>query len=178
MYTYYYIYTVYVYIVLIVYLLIYYIDVYSVYKYSTSSSYMHIYARIYSVMTLISFVLSLCWQVCTPKPVATATYTTQQIDLLNQLVTFQCPTGTYNQVASLFMTDSDSAMQLLFHYVSPNGNDYITFSSGAMVVFFLPYFVMAAITSGTIVPVCTSCMLIFVCVDCVYVIYIYYYRTV
>ena len=121
-------------------------------------------------MTLISFVLSLCWQVCTPKPVATATYTTQQIDLLNQLVTFQCPTGTYNQVASLFMTDSDSAMQLLFHYVSPNGNDYITFSSGAMVVFFVPYFVMAAITSGTIVPVglsCISCLLIVVCFDSV-----------
>ena len=114
-------------------------------------------------MTLISFVLSLCWQVCTPKPVATATYTTQQIDLLNQLVTFQCPSGTYNQVASLFMTDSDSAMQLLFHYVSPNGNDYITFSSGAMVVFFVPYFVMAAITSGTIVPVGLPCVHTVVC---------------
>jgi H+/Cl- antiporter ClcA len=105
-----------------------------------------------SLFSFVSFILPLCWQVCTPKPTATATYTTQEYELLSQLVQFQCNDNEYNQVASLFMTNSDSAMQLLYHYVSPNGNDYTTFTTGSLLVFFIPYFFMAAITSGTIVP--------------------------
>ena len=105
-----------------------------------------------SIFTIISFVLPLCWRICTPKPIATASFTSQQYQLLNQLKQFQCASGEYNQVASLFFNDSDSAMQLLFHYVPPDGIDYVTFSTGALLIFYIPYFIMAAITSGCIVP--------------------------
>lgn len=102
--------------------------------------------------SLISFLLPLCWRICTPKPIATASFTAQEYELLNGLVQFQCQSGEYNQLASLFFTNSDTAMQLLFHYTSPYGNNYTTFSTGALLVFFIPYILMAAIVSGTLVP--------------------------
>lgn len=123
-----------------------------IHKITTSlGKFMELFA-ITSIFTLISFVLPLCWQICTPKPIATASFTSQEYQLLNQLKSFQCPIGEYNQVASLFLNDSDSAMQLLFHYTSPDGNDYVTFSTGALLVFLIPYFLMAAWTSGCMVP--------------------------
>ncbi|KAG5178539.1 chloride channel protein 7 [Tribonema minus] len=51
------------------------------------------------------------------------------------------PHTEYNEVASLFFTDADTAIRQLFH-----------FSSGALFLFWLPYTAMACITYGVAVP--------------------------
>lgn len=96
------------------------------------------------------------------------------MDYLDQLVTFQCPAGYYNQVriitcvsldttsstyfleifqvASLYFTSSDNAMQQLYHFQEFGGTNYTTFDTAALLLFFIPYFFMATITAGTLCP--------------------------
>ena len=105
-----------------------------------------------SVWTIISFVLPLMWQVCTVLPTETANWTSQQYNLLQELVQFQCPSGQYNEVASLYFVSADTAMQQLYHYNEVDGSTYTTFSTGSLLIFFVPYFIMAAMTSGTFCP--------------------------
>ena len=63
------------------------------------------------VFCTISFVLPLLWNSCTPLPTQTASWTSSERDLLDQLVQFQCPENYYNQVASLYFVPADVAMQ-------------------------------------------------------------------
>ena len=100
------------------------------------------------VFSIISFVFPLMWTICNNIPTDTADWTAYQQNLLNDLVQFQCKPNQYNQVASLFFTDSDTAMQQLYHFQEYNGTSYTTFTTGALLMFFIPYFLMAAITSG------------------------------
>ncbi len=65
---------------------------------------------------------------------------------------FNCGDNYYNQVASLFFTPADTAMQQLYHYKEVDGTTYTTFETGALLMFFIPYYLMAAITSGTLCP--------------------------
>ncbi|RYZ90921.1 MAG: CBS domain-containing protein [Proteobacteria bacterium] len=105
-----------------------------------------------TVMALISFIFPLMWNLCTPVPTNTSDWTDQEIDLLDELVTFQCKDNQYNQLASLYFTSADTAMQQLFHFKEVDGTTYTTFDTGALLLFFIPYYIMAAITSGTLCP--------------------------
>jgi chloride channel 7 len=104
------------------------------------------------LFAIITFVFPLMWTICTDLPTDTADWTADEQDLVNDLVRFQCGPNQYNQVASLYFTDSDTAMQQLFHFKEVNGSSYDTFSTGALLMFFIPYFSFAAITSGTFCP--------------------------
>ena len=104
-------------------------------------------------MATITFVLPLIYNECTPIPLNTADWTSEQVAYLDQLVTFQCGANEYNQVASLYFTPSDIAMQQLYHYKEVGGStNYTTFDTGPLLMFFIPYFFMAAITAGTLCP--------------------------
>jgi chloride channel 7 len=105
-----------------------------------------------TVWSIISFIVPLMWQDCTPIPTQTATWTTEQYDLLQELVQFQCDSNSYNEVASLYFASSDTAMQQLFHFQETTETTYTTFSTGALLMFGIPYWFMAAITAGTLCP--------------------------
>jgi len=105
-----------------------------------------------AMMAIISFVLSIMWQKCTDIPEDTSFMSTQEKNLLGQLVQFQCEEGQYNQLASLYMTSADTAMRQLMHYREFEGTPYDTFDAGPLILFFVPYFLMAAITAGILCP--------------------------
>jgi len=100
----------------------------------------------------VSFILPLLWHTCTDLPTQTADWTASERELLNELVQFSCPSGQYNQVASLFFCSSDIAMQQLFHFREYDGSEYTSFSTGAILMFFFPYFGFAAWTAGSFIP--------------------------
>lgn len=104
------------------------------------------------LMCFISFILSICWQACTPVPEPNEDTTRQEEDLLERLVQFQCPHGHYNQLASLYFTSGETAMRQMFHFREVNGEGNHSFTSGPLILFFIPYFLMAAITSGVMAP--------------------------
>jgi chloride channel 7 len=104
------------------------------------------------VWSLISFVLPLCFQMCTKIPAETADFDSQEYDLLNELVQFQCDEGHYNQLASLYFTSAEVAMKQLFHFAEQGDTSYPTFGTGALILFMVPYFIAGAITSGTFCP--------------------------
>ena len=61
----------------------------------------------------ISFVLPYLWYTCTPLPTDTADWTAAERSLLDELVQFRCSSNEYNQVASLYFTPADIALQQL-----------------------------------------------------------------
>lgn len=104
------------------------------------------------VWSIICFVFPLFWQDCTAIPTETANWTTQQYNMLDELVQFQCPDNHYNQLASLYFVNADVAMQQLYHFLEMDGSTYPTFTTGPLLLFMIPYFFMAAVTSGTFAP--------------------------
>lgn len=126
------------------------------------------------VMAIISFSFSAMWQQvyivqnyaaydpvlmcfmsqCTDIPQdVNDDFSSQQESLSDDLIRFQCPEGRYNQLASLYFTSSDTAMRQLFHYQEYEGEGQHSFSSGALVLFFVPYFIMASLCAGLFAPV-------------------------
>lgn len=105
-------------------------------------------------MCCISFFLSLSWQVCTPKPSEeeTADWDAADKELLDLLVPFQCPEGTYNQVASLYLSSAEIAIRQLFHYREYSGQKHATFDAGPLFLFFIPYFIMTGLILGLMIP--------------------------
>ena len=103
-------------------------------------------------MAFISFILPICWQSCTPLPDITPDMSKQEIELVGKLVQFQCHDGYYNQLASLYFTSGDVAMRQLFHFREVDGSGFHSFTSGPLILFFVPYFLMASITSGVLCP--------------------------
>jgi chloride channel 7 len=85
-------------------------------------------------------------------PEDTSDTTAQEEDLLEHLVRFHCPEGHYNQLASLYFTSGDMAMRQLFHFREVDGMGEQSFTTGPLILFFLPYFFLAAITSGVAAP--------------------------
>ena len=79
---------------------------------------------------VISFVLPLISKglACTTLPTQIASWSAQEQVLLGKLVQFNCEDGQYNQLASLYLVDADTALQQLFHFTgSGDGrwvNDY------------------------------------------------------
>ena len=104
------------------------------------------------LMAFFAFVLSACWVECTPLPTMTSDWTVQEVDLLGKLVKFQCGEGYYNQLASLYFTSSEVAMRQMFHYREYDGTTYSTFDTGALVLFFVPYYLLASVVSGVMAP--------------------------
>jgi chloride channel 7 len=72
--------------------------------------------------------------------------------LLDELVQFQCKDGEYNQLASLFLTQAETAIKQLFHFREYDGSSYATFGAGSLIVFMIPYFMLSAGTAGLSVP--------------------------
>ena len=103
-------------------------------------------------MSFISFILPLCWQQCTEVPTDMTNLSKQELSLLSHLVRFQCEEGQYNQLASLYFTSGDMGMRQLFHFRELDGAGFDSFTSGPLILFFVPYFLMAAITSGVLAP--------------------------
>eukprot|EP01041_Mallomonas_annulata_P003432 gene3432-6812_t len=104
------------------------------------------------MMSSICFILSIMWQHCTKVPSDTSFMSEQEKDLIKHLVRFQCKEGEYNELASLYMTSADTAMRQLMHYREFEGTPYATFTAGPLLLFFIPYFLMAAITAGILCP--------------------------
>jgi len=104
------------------------------------------------MMSFISFILPLCWQVCTPIPEVDTFTTQQEEELLLKLVQFQCEPGYYNQLASLYFTSGDTAMRQLYHFRENDGYGLSSFTTGPLILFFIPYFLLASITSGVMAP--------------------------
>ncbi len=106
-----------------------------------------------TLMSITAFGAPLLWRQCTPRPVDTEGWSQQDKNLADQLVSFNCNSKTeYNQVASLFFTDADTAIRQLFHFYESGDTNSVTFSSGALLIFFVPYICLACITYGITVP--------------------------
>lgn len=101
---------------------------------------------------VIAFIAPLIWNTCTDIPTDTAGYSSEEVDLLDKLVQYNCNSNQYNQVASLYMVSSDVAMQQLYHFKEVDGSKYTTFDTGALLLFFIPYYFLASITVGTFCP--------------------------
>ncbi|RYY86395.1 hypothetical protein EON63_05865 [archaeon] len=103
-------------------------------------------------MSFISYIFPICWQLCTPVPEDNADTSKQEEMLFESLVQFQCEPGYYNQLASLYFTSGDTAMRQLFHFREVDGMGQNSFTSGPLILFFIPYFLLASITSGVMAP--------------------------
>eukprot|EP01041_Mallomonas_annulata_P006035 gene6035-12164_t len=105
------------------------------------------------VMTCLAFLLPLMWNKCTPLPVDTEDWNEQEKNLVKLLNPLYCDKNThYNELASLYLTDSDTSIKQLFHFREKGDQDDYTFSSTALFLFFLPYLCMACVTCGSAVP--------------------------
>lgn len=103
-------------------------------------------------MSFISFIFPLMWQSCQDVPEVQSYTSVQESGLLSSLVRFQCGEGQYNQLASLYFTSGDMAMRQLFHFREVDGKGLESFTTGPIILFLIPYFFMAAITSGVLAP--------------------------
>ena len=105
------------------------------------------------VMTIVSFGIPTFIPNCTPKPSNMEDWTDQEKDLSSRLVPLYCdPETEYSQTGSLFLTDSDTAIKQLFHFREIGDDAEPTFSSGSLVLFFLPYITLACLNYGAAVP--------------------------
>ena len=105
------------------------------------------------VMSLFAFLLPLLWSKCTPLPTDMEGWSDQEKTLVTELVCMYCKKGThYNELASLYLTDSDTSIKQLFHFREIGDDNVSTFSSFALFQFVVPYIFMACITNGVSVP--------------------------
>jgi len=97
----------------------------------------------------LCFVLPFVFSDCQPMPDAmesnVSTGSAGAV-LVSELRQWTCPAGFHNQLASLYMVESNVAMQVMFHL------PYSTFTATSLYLYFIPYFLIAAITSGILVP--------------------------
>lgn len=106
-----------------------------------------------AMVTSVAFALPLLWTKCTPLPVDMENWSEQERGLVDELVPLYCPAEThYNELASLFLADSDTAIKQLFHFREIGDKQLSTFSSLALSFFLAPYVVLACFTSGIAVP--------------------------
>lgn len=122
-------------------------------KVSTKTKKMLETLAVATMMSSIAFLLPLMWSQCTPLPVDMEEWSDQEKLLVDELVPLYCPQEThYNELASLYLTDSDTAIKQLFHFREIGDHNDSTFSSSALFLFVVPYTLMACITVGTAVP--------------------------
>lgn len=106
-----------------------------------------------SLTAWMTFTVPLIWSVCSALPEDSGEggeggggFSRDEVYLVQRLVQFDCPSGQYNQVASLFYVDSNTAIKLLFHFREHMSAE--TFDSGSLLVVLVPYFVLACATCG------------------------------
>ena len=104
------------------------------------------------LFAVITFVVPLMWATCTSIPTDTADWDDQEVNLLDKLVQYQCKENEYNQVASLYFVPADVTLQQLFHFKESGDTTYTTFDTGALLMFFVPYFSFAILVSGMLLP--------------------------
>ena len=106
-----------------------------------------------SLMSAIALFSPLLWHKCTPLPVVTDAWSDQERRLVAELVPLYCNAETeYNELASLYLADSDVVIRQLFHFREVGDQNDLTFTSDALFLFFVPYLIMACVTYGTAVP--------------------------
>jgi H+/Cl- antiporter ClcA len=108
-----------------------------------------------TLMSLLTFIIPALWNKCTPLPLANEMidWNNQERNLVKLLVPLYCPSDThYNELASLYLTDSDTAIKQLFHFREDGNKEGLTFSLKVLALFFIPYFCMACLTLGSKVP--------------------------
>eukprot|EP01038_Epipyxis_sp_PR26KG_P004229 gene4229-6005_t len=106
-----------------------------------------------SLMSSFALFLSLFWTKCTPLPVDMEGWSDQEKSLVEELVALYCPSEThYNELASLYLTDSDTSIRQLFHFREVGDHNDSTFSSAALFLFFIPYIFVSCLTYGLAVP--------------------------
>jgi chloride channel 7 len=109
------------------------------------------------IMSLLAFLLPVLWSKCTPLPVDMEGWSDQEKTLVTELVCMYCNKGThYNELASLYLTDSDTSIKQLFHFREIGDDNASTFSSFALFLFVVPYIIMACVTNGVSVPAGTN----------------------
>lgn len=106
-----------------------------------------------AVTSGVALMLSFFWNKCTPLPVDMEGWSDQEKSLVLELVPLYCDVETeYNELASLYLTDSDTAIRQLFHFREIGDHNDYTFSTSALVLFFVPYLTLACLIYGTAVP--------------------------
>eukprot|EP01039_Chlorochromonas_danica_P002361 gene2361-2592_t len=105
------------------------------------------------LMSILSMVLPLLWSKCTPLPVNMEGWTDEEKSLVADLHPLYCNAEThYNELASLYLTDSDTAIRQLFHFREVGDHNDSTFSSDALFLYFLFYLIMACLIVNTATP--------------------------
>jgi H+/Cl- antiporter ClcA len=109
---------------------------------------------IVSLVTLVALLAPLLWGKCTPLPSDISGWSTQEKALVTQLSPLYCNSkDEYNELASLFLVDSDTVIRQLLHFREVGDNkDYLTFSSPALLIFFCLYIATACVAYGISVP--------------------------
>lgn len=107
-----------------------------------------------TLMAFVSFFLPLMWQQChnLPSEEDKQAWTSEEKDLVDDLVQFQCKDGQYNQLASLMLTPAETAIKQLFHFREYEDSSYATFGFGSLILFMIPYFFLSTATAGLSVP--------------------------
>jgi H+/Cl- antiporter ClcA len=67
-------------------------------------------------VSAVTFLVPLWIGSCSPRPQAGADWSNQEKGLLDELVSFYCGDGEYSETASLFLTESETAIKQLFHF--------------------------------------------------------------
>jgi chloride channel 7 len=102
-----------------------------------------------TAFSTVFYCLPLIWNRCTELPQDIQDWSEQEKSLVEHLVPFRCKAGKeYNEVASLIFTDADNAMKQLLHF----RDDGTSFSSAALFLFFVPYFIFVTIAYGSGIP--------------------------
>ncbi len=106
-----------------------------------------------TIMTILSYSLPILYTNCSPLPIDTDGWGEQEKGLVHQLIPLYCDKETeYNELATLYLTDSDTSIRQLFHFREVGDHKDYTFSASVLFLFFVPYITMACITYGTSVP--------------------------
>ena len=104
------------------------------------------------LMALLSFCVPFAGRCKRHPPLDPATEIFTYTSTLRQ---FTCgDRHTYNELASLYFNSWDDALRILFHlpmHIEPGSGEPV-FSTGALLGFFVPYFVLAFMTFGASVP--------------------------
>ena len=86
-------------------------------------------------------------------PIDMEDWSDQEKKLVDELVPLYCNSQTqYNELASLYLTDSDTAIKQLFHFREVGDHNDSTFSSSALFLFLVPYIALACWTVGGAFP--------------------------
>jgi len=69
--------------------------------------------------------------------------------LLEELVSFNCPSDSYNELASLWMTAPETSIKQLFHFRGKSPTSTVPLSSSTLLLFFIPYQLVFTVSKPT-----------------------------